>query len=91
MNDAALLAAIPAVIAAMGGIIKLVLNALDRVEQRQETFLGNHMSGNTKALQDLTSAIQKHEAKSELELLRLRTALQQAGIKAPEVSSQDES
>jgi len=80
MEPAALLAVIPAVIAAMGGVLKLVLNALDRVEARQEKFLGNHMSTNTKALQDLTSAITSHAAKSELELLRLRTALKQAGV-----------
>ena len=80
MEPAALLAVIPAVIAAMGGVLKLVLNALDRVEARQEKFLGNHMSTNTKALQDLTSVITAHAAKSELELLRLRTALKQAGV-----------
>ena len=86
MEQGALLAVIPAVIAAMGGVIKLVLNALDRVEARQEKFLGNHMSSNTKALQDLTSAITSHAAKSELELLRLRNALQQAGVKPQDES-----
>lgn len=80
MDSGALLAVIPAVIAAMGGVLKLVLNALDRVEERQEKFLGNHMSSNTKALADLASAIRNHEAKSELELLRLRTAMKQAGV-----------
>ncbi len=79
MDTTAILAVIPAVIAAMAGVIKLVLNALDRVEQRQEKFLGNHMSGNTKAMQDLAKSIDNHAAKSELELLRLRTALEKTG------------
>lgn len=82
MNDAAFFAIIPAVIAAMGGVLKLVLNALDRVESRQEKFLTNHMSVNTKALQDLAQAVNNHTAKSELELLRLRTALMKAGVEA---------
>lgn len=80
MEQGALLAVIPAVIAAMGGVLKLVLNALDRVEARQEKFLGNHMSSHTRALEDLTTAIRNHEAKSELELLRLRTAMKAAGV-----------
>jgi len=84
VDNAAILAVIPAVIAAMGGVIKLVLNALDRVEARQEKFLGNHMSGNTKALSDLAQAIEKHTAKSELEWLRLRTALEKSGHHIPE-------
>lgn len=87
--ESATLAAIPAIILAMGGILKLVLNALDRVEARQEKFLSNHMSANTQAMEHLTSAIQRHEAKSELELLRLRTALEKSGIRLPEAESHE--
>lgn len=68
----------------MGGIIKLVLNSMERIEARQETFLHNHMSRNTQAMEDLTSAIQNHAAKSELELFRLRTALKHAGLRPEE-------
>lgn len=82
--DSAFLAVIPAVIAAMGGVIKLVLNALDRIETRQEKFLGNHMSSNTKALEDLASAVRAHTAKSELDLLRMRVAMDKAGHRVPE-------
>ncbi len=80
MDTTAALAVIPAVIAAMAGVLKLVLNALDRVESRQEKFLGNHMSAHTKALQDLTNAITHHEAKSELVLLQITTALERATL-----------
>ena len=87
--DSAFLAVIPAVIAAMGGVIKLVLNALDRIEARQEKFMSNHMSSHTRALEDLTSAIRSHEAKSELELVRLRTALEKRVFKTPEAETNE--
>lgn len=60
--------ALTAVLAALGGVVKLVLDALakqderhnaamEAMQKRNETFLGNHMSGNTKALNDLTEVI----------------------------------
>lgn len=62
------LGAVAAVLAALGGVLKLVLDhlgradarheaALEQIQARQEKFLGNHMSGNTKALADLTEVI----------------------------------
>lgn len=62
------LGALAAVLAALGGVLKLVLDHLGRADarheealkvyqERQEKFLGNHMSGNTKALTDLTEVI----------------------------------
>lgn len=87
INDIApLAAATTAVLAALGGLLKVVLDALSkseathvaailaseqrhaedvaRVEARQEKFLGNHMSGNTRAmervadkLEDLTDSV----------------------------------
>lgn len=62
------LASVAAVLAALGGVLKLVLDHLSRsddkheaaltaYQERQEKFLGNHMSGNTKALTDLTEVI----------------------------------
>jgi len=58
------LAAVATVLAAMGGVLKLVLDhlrrmdekhdeALEKMQNRQETFLSNHMSGNTRALQNV--------------------------------------
>jgi hypothetical protein len=58
--------ALAAVLAALGGVLKLVLDhlrkmtdqhtaAIDAMQARQETFLGNHMSGNTRALNDLVT------------------------------------
>ena len=82
--ETAIIAAIPAIITAMIGVIKVVTNALDRIEARQEKFLSNHMSANTKALQDMARAVETHQARSELELYRLRVALRSAGYSIPE-------
>ncbi len=79
MNETAYLAIMPA-----GGVIKLVLNALDRVETRQEKFLANHMSSTTRALEDLASAVRAHTSKSELDLLRMRVAMERGGHRVPE-------
>ncbi len=60
--------ALAAVLAALGGVLKLVLDhlarsnaahqeALEEMQARQEKFLGNHMSGNTKALEALTFVV----------------------------------
>lgn len=60
--------ALAAILAALGGVIKIVLDsmarqtdkhieAMERQEARQEKFLGNHMSSNTKALNDLVDVI----------------------------------
>jgi hypothetical protein len=81
--ETAIVGAIPAIILAMGGILKLVLNAMERIEERQEKFLGNHLSQNTAAMKALTESIVRHESKSQLELLRLRTALEKSGIAVP--------
>lgn len=64
------LAAIAAVLAALGGVVKLVLDAnakqaaahtkaIEQMQDRQEKFLGNHMSANTKALNDLVVVIEQ--------------------------------
>lgn len=62
------LAAVTAVLGALAGVVKIVLDAMakqddkhtaaiEAMQARQEKFLGNHMSGNTKALNDLTEVI----------------------------------
>lgn len=64
------LAAIGTVLAAMGGVLKLVLDHLKRMDEahnaaikdlqrRQELFLGNHMSANTKAMQDVAQQLER--------------------------------
>lgn len=74
------LAAVATVLAALGGVIKLILDKLDKMEERHdqemrqrdatwqaallehrvatEKFLGNHMSGNTKALEALVTVVE---------------------------------
>jgi hypothetical protein len=58
------LAAVATVLAAMGGVLKLVLDhlrkmsdkhdaTLEAMQKRQETFLGNHMSSNTATIRNL--------------------------------------
>jgi hypothetical protein len=58
------LAAVATVLAAMGGVLKLVLDhlrkmsdkhdaALEAIQKRQEAFLGNHMSSNTATVKNL--------------------------------------
>lgn len=59
----------PAVIAAMSVILKLVLAALKDQREGFETFLGNHMSKNTQALEDTANAVRQHT--HELERLRV--------------------
>lgn len=58
--DQATLVALGGIITAFGvgvwRVLKTVLDAVDRIEQRHETFLGNHMSGNTKALENLVKS-----------------------------------
>jgi uncharacterized protein YpuA (DUF1002 family) len=62
------LGALAAILAALGGVIKLVLDAMGKQtdkhiaamreqELRQEKFLGNHMSGNTAALAALVEVV----------------------------------
>lgn len=62
--DPGSLGAIVAILAAMGGILKLILSHLDKESKRHDeemgaqrqqftTFLGNHMSHNTKAMEDV--------------------------------------
>lgn len=64
------IAVLPAIITAMGLILKTVLNALKEQrqgfeaalkEQRQgfEAFLGNHMSKNTQALENLATEVKQ--------------------------------
>lgn len=64
------LAALAAVLAALGGVVKLVLDAMarqddrhskamDQMAQRQEKFLGNHMSGITRALEDVAKEMHR--------------------------------
>lgn len=61
-------AALATVLVAMGGVLKLVLDALKKaderheaailaLQQRNETFLGNHLSANTRALSSVESAL----------------------------------
>lgn len=59
----------PVVIAAMAGILKLVLSALKDQREGFETFLGNHMSKNTQALEDLVNQTRAHT--HEIERLRI--------------------
>lgn len=77
---APLAAATATVLAALGGILKVVLDnnarieerqsteraaaeerhvlAVERVEARQEKFLGNHMSGNTRAMERVADKLE---------------------------------
>jgi hypothetical protein len=63
------LGAVAAVPAAMGGVLKLVLDhlrrmdekhtlAIEKMQERQEKFLGNHMSGNTRALENVARKLE---------------------------------
>lgn len=62
------LAAIGTVLAALGAVIKIVLDAIGKQDDRHSTamteqragfekFLGNHMSKNTAALNDMAMAV----------------------------------
>ena len=50
------LATIATVLAAMGGVLKLVLDALAKQRNEFTTFLENHMSANTTALEQLVES-----------------------------------
>lgn len=67
-----LAAATATVIAALGGVLKMVLDAakgtedrhtaaIERIEARQEKFLGNHMSTNTHALERVADRLENVE------------------------------
>ena len=52
------LAAIAAVLGAMGGIIKLILDHLTRQREGFEKFMGNHISHMSHAIEDNSKAIE---------------------------------
>lgn len=73
---AAMLAALATVLGALGGVVKLVLNAMSEqdarhdenirtYQERQEKFLGNHMSGNTRALERVANQLEALNAEAE--------------------------
>lgn len=51
-------AALAAVIAALGAVLKLTLDALADQRRGFEKFLGNHMSSNTRALQQMARSVE---------------------------------
>lgn len=51
------LATVPAVLAGMGGILKLVLSEMRRQRESFEEFLGNHMAKTTEALAENTAVL----------------------------------